>query len=181
MLESVLGNQIAVAAFAALVVAAAVSDLRTYRIPNKIVLAILLVYPVHVAASPAPVDWPMALAIFAGTLAIGFVLFAVKAFGAGDAKLLAATMLWAGPAVAPLALIVCLFAGGIVAGLMLTRARIIIAGALSSVGRESLSEAFLSKHMPYGVPIALGGLFVAWALLTADGTLAPFLQHPEIN
>jgi len=35
--------------------------------------------------------------------------------------------------------------------------------------------------MPYGIAIALGGLFVAWALLTADGTLAPFAERPGIN
>lgn len=181
MIESALGNQVVVAAFAVLLAAAAVSDVRSYKIPNKIVLAILLLYPVHVVVTPLPVDWLMALAVFVASLAIGFVLFATKIFGAGDAKLIAATMLWAGPTLAPLSLLICALSGGAIALLMLSPARFVIAGALSSMGRESASNAVLAKHMPYGVPIALGGLFVAWALLTADGTLAPLVDRPAIN
>lgn len=181
MFESALGNQISVAAFAALLVAAAVSDLRSYRIPNLVVLAILLLYPVHVVVSPLPVDWLVGLAVFAVSLAVGFALFATRIFGAGDAKLIAATMLWAGPVLAPPALLICALSGGVIALVMLSPVRFVIAGALSSMGRESLSEAVLAKHMPYGVPIALGGLFIAWALLTADGTLAPLLERRAIN
>lgn len=181
MIDSALGNQIAVVAFAVLLAAAAVSDIRTYKIPNKVVLGILLVYPLHVALSPVPVDWLMALGVFAISLAAGFVLFATKVFGAGDAKLIAGTMLWAGPVLAPLALLICALSGGVIALVMLSPARFVIANALSSLGRDSLSEAVLAKHMPYGVPIALGGLFVAWALLTADGTLTPLAERPGIN
>lgn len=181
MTESALGNQIAVAAFAVLLAAAAVADVRTYKIPNKIVLGILVVYPLHVILSPVPVDWLMGLAVFAVSLAIGFVLFATKIFGAGDAKLIAAAMLWAGPVLAPLALLICALSGGLIALVMISPARFVIANALSSLGRESLSEAVLAKHMPYGVPIALGGLFVAWALLTAGGTLTPLAERSAIN
>lgn len=181
MTESALGNQIAVAAFAVLLATAAVSDIRTYKIPNKVVLGMLLVYPLHVVLSPVPVDWLMGLAVFGISLGVGFVLFATKIFGAGDAKLIAATMLWAGPVLAPLAVLICALSGGVIALVMLSPARFVIANALSSLGRDSLSEAVLAKHMPYGVPIALGGLFVAWALLTADGTLTPLVERPGIN
>lgn len=181
MVESVFGYQVTVATFAGLLVAAAISDVISYKIPNKLVLGILLVYPLHVALSPVAVDWLAALALFGGTLAIGFILFATKIFGAGDAKLIAATVLWAGPALAPLALLICALSGGLVAIVMLSPLRFAVAGALSSLGRESLSNAVLAKQIPYGVPIALGGLFVAWALLAGAGTVAPFADRPGIN
>lgn len=181
MVESVLGNQIAVGAFAALLVIAAVSDIRTYRIPNNVVLAILLIYPVHAVVSPAPVDWLTGLAVFAAALAVGFVLFATKFFGAGDAKLIAATMLWAGPVLALPALLICALSGGILALILLSPLRFVVVNALSSISRESPGGAAPARQMPYGVPIALGGLFVAWALLTADGTFAPLLERPGIH
>ena len=88
-------------------------------------------------------------------------------FGAGDAKLLAAVMLWAGPALAPLALIVCTLSGGLLALILLSKVRVHLADALSAVGRQAASEAVLSKEMPYGVPIALGGFVVCWALFAS--------------
>lgn len=157
-----------IALFAGLLVFAAMSDVVSYKIPNKAVVAILAVYPVHVLASPAPVDWLLALVVFAITLLIGFGLFATGKFGAGDAKLLATVMLWAGPALAPLALIVCTVSGGLLALIVLSRLRQVFANALSAAGRQAASEALLSKEMPYGVPIALGGLVVCWALFTSS-------------
>lgn len=169
MFESILGYQVTIGMFAGLLLAAAVSDIISYTIPNKIVITILLLYPVYVLVSPFPIAWLASLAVFAGTLGVGFVLFATKVFGAGDAKLLAATMLWAGPKLAPLALLICVLCGGLLALLMLSRLRFVVAGALSSIGKDALGDAVLAKHMPYGVPIALSGIFVGWALLMAAG------------
>jgi Flp pilus assembly protein protease CpaA len=56
-------HQFLMACFFALAIAAALSDLREYRIPNKISLALLALYPLHVLASPVPVEWLMALAV----------------------------------------------------------------------------------------------------------------------
>jgi len=165
MFESVLGHQVTIGLFVGLLLVAAVSDVISYKIPNTVVLSILLFYPVHVLVSPTPVDWLLGLAVFGGTLAVGFVMFATRIFGAGDAKLLAVVMLWAGPVLAPLALIICALSGGVLAMIMLSKARFVVASVLSSMGRDRLSDAFLAKHMPYGVPIALGGVFVGWALL----------------
>ena len=167
MFESVYASQVSVACFVGLLLAAAASDIIFYKIPNVIVLSILLLYPVFVLVTPAEVDWLMGLAVFAGAIVFGMVLTATGVFGAGDAKLLAAVLLWAGPPLAPLALIICALVGGVLAIFMLTRARIIIAAAFSSLGSQTLSNAFLAKEMPYGVAIAAGGLFVAWVLATA--------------
>jgi prepilin peptidase CpaA len=167
MLESVHASQVSVACFVALLLVAAASDVVSYRIPNVVVLAILLLYPVYVLVTPANVDWPWALAVFAVAIVVGMGVSAAGIFGAGDAKLLAAVLLWAGPALAPLTLLVCAITGGVVAVVMMTRARFILAGAFSTLGSETLSNAMLAKNMPYGVAITAGGLFVAWVLLTA--------------
>lgn len=167
MVESALGNHIAIGLFAGLLLMAAASDVISYKIPNKVILAILAVYPVHVLVSPVPVDWLLGLATFAIALALGFALFATGKFGAGDAKLLAAVMLWAGPKLALPTLLICAILGGIVALAMLTPLRLVVASALSSVGRQAASEAVLTKEIPYGVPIALSGLVVCWALFQA--------------
>lgn len=167
MLESVHASQVSVACFVALLLVAAASDVVSYKIPNVVVLAILLLYPVYVIVTPAEVDWPWALAVFAGTIAIGMGLNAAGVFGAGDAKLLAAVLLWAGPVLAPLTLIISLIVGGVISAIMWTRVRFVLAGAFASLGSQTLSNAMLAKNMPYGVAIAAGGLFVAWVLFTA--------------
>ena len=169
MFESVVGNQITIGVFIGLLLVAAVSDVISYKIPNVVVIAVLLFYPVHVLVSPVRVDWVLGLAVFCVSLGIGFGLFATGAFGAGDAKLLGAVMLWAGPTLAPLALIVCALAGGILALVMLSKMRFLIANVLQFLGNERLGDAFLARQMPYGVPIALGGFSIAWALLTTYG------------
>lgn len=181
MFESVLGYQVTVGFFAGLLLVAAVSDIISYKIPNKVVLSIILLYPVLVLVSPHDVDWISGILVASVALAVGFVLFATNKLGAGDAKLIAATMLWAGPVLAPPALLICTLSGGAIALVMLSPARFVIAGALSSLRRGSQRDTFLWKEMPYGVPIALGGLFVAWALLVTDSRLTPLVGRLGIN
>jgi prepilin peptidase CpaA len=166
MLESVQASQVSLACFVALLLVAAASDVVSYKIPNAVVLAILLLYPVYVIVTPADIDWPWALAIFAAAIVVGMGLSAAGIFGAGDAKLMAAVLLWAGPVLALLTLFICVIMGGVLAAIMLTRARFILAGAFSSLGSQTLSNAMLAKNMPYGVAITTGGLFVAWVLMT---------------
>lgn len=165
MFENALASHVSVALFMALLITAALTDIAYYKIPNVIVLAILALYPVYVLVSPAPVDWKWGLGVAAICLAIGFVLFATKIFGAGDVKLATAMLLWAGPALAPWALLICAMIGLVLAVVMLSPLRFVIAGALTSIGQRGLGDSLLAKNMPYGVAISAGGLFVGWALL----------------
>lgn len=169
MIESAFGNHITILLCAVLLVLAAVSDVISYKIPNKVVVAILAIYPVHVLVSPVSVDWLAGLATFAVSLTIGFGLFATGKFGAGDAKLMAAVMLWAGPQLALMTVIICSLLGGLQALIMLSPIRFTIANALSSVGQPAASEALLTREMPYGLPIALSGIFVCWGLFVSSG------------
>jgi prepilin peptidase CpaA len=165
MFESASASQVSVACFVALVLVAAASDIVSYRIPNVVVLMMIVLYPIYVIVTPGEQEWLGSLGIFALTIAVGIPLAHFRIFGAGDMKLLAAILLWAGPVLAPLALLLSTIAGGLVAMLMLTKARFVIASAFVSIGRESLAKVFLAKNMPYGVGLAFGGIFTGWALM----------------
>jgi prepilin peptidase CpaA len=154
-----------IACFVALVLVAAASDIAMYRIPNIVILMIIALYPIYVIVAPGEQEWLWSLGIFALTIAVGIPLAHFKIFGGGDMKLLAVILLWAGPALASPALVLSVVAGGLIAILMLTRVRFLIAGALTSIGRESLGKMFLAKNMPYGVGLAFGGVFVGWGLM----------------
>ena len=86
-----------VAVLPALVVTAAVSDLMTMTIPNRLVLALVAAFAV---AAPLSGMDPWALLAHLGAAAlvllIGFALFAPGWIGGGDAKLAAASALWLG-------------------------------------------------------------------------------------
>ena len=105
-------NQIAAAAFLVLVLTAAINDLRTYRIPNALTLAIVFIYPIFALTSPAEFDWLAVLLIAVAVFAVGFVLFAFGQIGGGDVKLLVGCALWAGPAFIFDFLVVTALAGG---------------------------------------------------------------------
>lgn len=84
--------------FAGLLVIAAASDLKSYRIPNWVCVAIAAAFAVA-APLGMPFDriWPH-VAVGVSVFGIGYLLYALTGMGAGDAKLGAAIGLWIGPA-----------------------------------------------------------------------------------
>ncbi len=163
--ESAYASQISIACFLSLVLVAAATDIVMYRIPNVVVLMILVLFPIYVIAAPGEQEWLWSLGIFALTILVGIPLAHFKIFGGGDVKLLAGILLWAGPALALPTLFIVMVAGGLVSLLMVTNLRFVIANALTSIGRESLGKIFLAKNMPYGVGLAFGGVFTGWGLM----------------
>jgi prepilin peptidase CpaA len=163
-------DHVVIAAFLGLLLVAALSDFRDYLIPNRIVGALLLLYPAHVLASPHPVDWQVALIVGGITFVAGFVLFLFKGMGGGDVKLLTAVALWAG---APhfMAFTVITLIGALVLATALA-ARLAADGARTAEG-FSLGTFFgalrfspiLKMTVPYGVAIATGGMYVGARLL----------------
>ena len=144
-----------IALFSVLVVVAAVSDLRRYLIPNWIPAAIALLWCVW--ALVVPVDPVASLIVGVGVFAAGTVLFAFRAFGGGDVKLLAAVALWAGfPEVLTLIFQIAV-AGGVLSLLWMLSGRVRVALAYYGVPVSSETPA----QVPYGVAIAAGGLIMA--------------------
>ena len=88
-------EMIALAAFAGLVIYAALSDAARLIIPNWISIALAVIFPVSALILGAP---PLTVGLHVvfgfGVLAIGFVLFQFNIIGGGDAKLLAAVSIW---------------------------------------------------------------------------------------
>jgi prepilin peptidase CpaA len=163
-------DHVVIAAFLGLLLAAAMSDFRTFLIPNRYVVALLLLYPAHVLASPVPVEWQVALIIGGVTFVAGFVLFLFKGMGGGDVKLLTAVAVWAGAPSFMEFTLITLIAALVLATTM--AARIAADGARTADG-FSLGMFFgamrfspiLNMTVPYGVAIATGGMYAGARLL----------------
>ena len=85
MTLSSLATYLCLFGFFSLSLACAVTDAQRLKIPNSFTLLIALLYPIFVMSAPIPVDWVSGLAVGAGILAIGFLIFAGGLIGAGVA------------------------------------------------------------------------------------------------
>lgn len=159
-----------------LLIAAAVSDVRRFEIPNKYPIAALALFGVAFVATALTQDiaiWQdasMRALGFIVSFAIGFLLFIFKIMGGGDAKLFMVLGLWFGlPELAGLALYIGL-AGALVG---LTAAAIyLVKDLVSSENAQPLETETVSKgatqmhpfrralrrRVPYGVAICLGAI-----------------------
>lgn len=160
------------AALAAFALSGAVSDIRTRRIPNALVLAGL------VTALVLRAGWGLAplfdgVAAAALALVFGFPLFAIRAFGGGDIKFMVACAAFVGlPLVGLSALFAAAFGGVLAVGMMMhrkvhfvmfLRARDLAKSAFS-LGRSGERMTLQDEGAltaPFGVAIAAGCL-LAW-------------------
>jgi prepilin peptidase CpaA len=131
-----------------ILVIAAVIDVRTFTISNRLNLTVALLAPVYWVAAALPA-WPgMAVQLAGG--AIVFVLLAGAFFagmmGGGDVKLAAALALWFPPAATIKFLVLMSLAGGV-----LTLVLVALHRMRKREGRPGI---------PYGVAIAFGGLAI---------------------
>ena len=136
------------AALAIALLVAAFTDLKSRRIANWLNLAIALGAPLFWWASGMAI-WPD-IAIQLGTALATFaalsILFALRAMGGGDVKLLTALALWIEPMVFLKLLIMMALLGGVLT---------LAFGAWHVMRRRKDRIA-----IPYGVAIALAGLWV---------------------
>ncbi len=165
MLQFLSVDNVIITVFLGHLALAAYFDVREYRIPNRLSLFIAALYPVHVAASAQPVDWVGGLVVAAIVLAVLLALYAFRAVGGGDVKLMTVTAMWAGPAAMAEFLVVTTLVGGLLALLVISSARFGFAGGLEGMGRQGTKNVVLKEALPYGVAIAAGGFFVGGLLL----------------
>jgi len=156
--------------FLGLLALAAINDATEFKIPNRICLAIAALYPVHVLASPVPVDWLGGLAVGGIALAFGIALFALRYMGGGDIKLITVTALWAGPAEILDFVVFSALVGGVMSLIMLSPMRYSLAMIFDKSDDKTSRDALLGSVLPYGVAIALGG-FVVGARLLGNGRI----------
>jgi prepilin peptidase CpaA len=83
--------------FPFLLILAAIWDLATYTIPNRLTVALAATFPVFalfVGMMPIQIGYHLLTGLCA--IVLGFALFALRFVGGGDAKLFAAAALWFG-------------------------------------------------------------------------------------
>jgi prepilin peptidase CpaA len=138
---------------------AAVSDLFTMTIPNMVSLAAAVAF--LILAPLSGLDWfaiGTGLVAASAVFAVCFALFAFNVMGGGDAKLLTATAMWFGYDHSLFVFLTTVaYAGGAVTVLfLLLRSQAHTVMAMGVPLPVSLATA---KKVPYGIAIAIGGLF----------------------
>jgi prepilin peptidase CpaA len=148
--------------FAALLLAAAVWDALSYRIPNLLCLALVATWPFHLSALPVT-GLAGALTAAGIVFAFGCIAWLRGWMGGGDVKLLAIVALWAGWPEIVATFFVISIAGGLLALAMKTPVRRFFGRA--ATGEANVIPAVDAPALPYGIAIACGGWFLAWRLL----------------
>jgi prepilin peptidase CpaA len=156
-------HDVALAGFAALMALAAFEDFRRFTIPNRLSIALSLLWPLYFAAHPGVYGALGALGCGLAVFAAGALLFARGWLGGGDVKLLAAAALWAGPGLTPALLIVTGVLGGVLGLVLLSPLGGYFAGAARRLvgAPQAVPEVGgSSAPVPYGVAIAGAALIV---------------------
>jgi prepilin peptidase CpaA len=152
------------AGFTGLMAVAAVEDLRRLVIPNALILALCVLWPLHLALAPnlTLATGGLAAGCAAAVFVVGAVLFSRGLVGGGDVKLLTAATLWAGPAATPALLVWTGLLGGLLSLALLTpfgsqiaAARPVAPGSSGAAANEAHPVA-----VPYGVAIATAAILV---------------------
>jgi prepilin peptidase CpaA len=176
MFEGSSGRLLAGVVYAALLVAASWSDLRTRRIPNLLVAVLAAGGFVFGMTSQSLLSGALKAA---GGLMTAFLLwialYAIGVLGAGDVKLAAAAGSWLGARGSVEASLLAAMTGGVLALLLLVSQRsagpamqslaIWLGGAVQGRVEPLLRSAGASdrRQLPYGIAIAIGFLIAAWS------------------
>ncbi len=121
---------------------ASYQDIRYRKIPNKVVIAIAFIGGLFVCLNGYFYHIFTSLIV----LAIGTVLFQIKVLAAGDSKLFAAFSLMIAPKY-----------------MLITMCFILLAGGVLAISQWTISKVmkrieWMTKGVPYAVPICLGSL-----------------------
>ncbi|MCJ8517906.1 A24 family peptidase [Pseudorhizobium tarimense] len=141
---------------------AAVSDLFTMTIPNRISVFLLASFAVLAPVSGlALAEISMSAAAGAIVLAVCFGFFSLNMMGGGDVKLLAASAVWFGFSSALGAFIVttALWGGIITLLVMLLRNQ---ANRFAAIEAVVPAQILTAKKVPYGVAIGIAGIMTFW-------------------
>ncbi|MCP4395185.1 MAG: peptidase [Alphaproteobacteria bacterium] len=146
-------------ALAALLLYAAIIDIKTYTIANWISIVIIALFPIILFLNQGLEFMTLLSHLGAGLamLLFGAGLFATGAFGGGDAKLIAALAVWLGwKALMPFLLIMSVV-GGLFTVIILTIRKL-------DLFKETKQEWLIKmrkkdRGVPYGVAISIAGIF----------------------
>ena len=156
--------------YSAILLAAAVGDFRTRRIPNRLV-AFLALAGIAYTVARAPVVPGLLQAgggLVAG-LACWLPFYALGWLGAGDVKLYAAAGAWLGPARAAEGALVAALFGAVLSLIWMMKSQGVKETA-QTLGMAAATPEMLTQStgsgkrstLPYGVAIAFGALWAGW-------------------
>lgn len=144
-------------AFIGLCLQAAAKDVRTLTIPNWMNISIAALF------LPAALVGGLGLSLtgwhlLAGLIAfvVSFGLFAVGAYGGGDAKMIPAVILWMGPEGILPFLFGMALAGGLLSIVLVLARKAVPADIAPGFARSVLAS---DAGIPYGVAIAAGAIY----------------------
>ncbi len=136
---------------------AAIVDVRTFTISNRLNAAIALLAPLYWWSIGLPL-WPDAaiqMGVAAAVFAVLALTFAIGMMGGGDVKLAAALALWFSPTSTVKFLVIMSIAGGLLTVIVLLVHRL-----KPDWQVDENSETKKKPQVPYGVAIAIGGLWI---------------------
>ena len=157
--------------FSTILVAAAIGDLRTRRIPNKLVATLALLGVAYsVARSPVLAGGMSAGGGILVGLACWLPFYMLGWLGAGDVKLYAAAGAWLGPLRSVEGALVAALFGALLSLVWMLKSQGIknvvqtlgMAAATPNLLSPDSSGATARSAMPYGVAIAFGALWAGW-------------------
>ena len=135
------------ALLAIILVAAAIIDIRTFTISNRLNLAVALLAPLYwLSIGMGLAEMGTQVAVAVGVLVLLAIAFYLRMMGGGDVKLASAIALWFAPQGTLRFLIYMSVAGGVL--------------TLAVVGLHKLRKKEGKPEIPYGVAIAFGALTI---------------------
>jgi prepilin peptidase CpaA len=153
-------DSLALLVFPLLMIFAALSDLFTMTIPNRVSLILIAVFfalALYLRLPLATVGLHLSCGL--AMLALTFTMFQMGWIGGGDAKLAAATALWLGwPSLFEYGLTASLIGGALTVAILALRHY--------DLPEKLLSVGFIAKlaekngGVPYGIALALAGLMI---------------------
>jgi len=146
--------------FPLLVIYAAITDLFTMTIPNRISLLLVGGFAGSaVLVGLAPYDLLLHAACGLSVLAVGFIMFAFGWIGGGDAKLAAATALWIGSEQLAEYILTAALCGGVLTLAILSLRSVPLPAV--ALGWDWLTRLHDRRSgVPYGVALAGAALLV---------------------
>ena len=142
---------------AIILVVAAVIDVRTFTISNRLNATVALLAPLYWWSIALPL-WPDAaiqVGVAAAVFAVLAITFYIGMMGGGDVKLAAALALWFSPGSTIKFLVIMSLAGGLLTVIVLIAHRMRPGKIKNSDG-----ETGGKPEIPYGVAIAIGALWI---------------------
>ena len=150
--------------FVLILLACALYDLTSLRIPNYLNAMLVALFAVVVAARPGGVDLVGHGSVFLGVLAFGCFCFYRGYWGGGDVKLYAAAALWMGPELI-ISFVVCVSVlAGVFAVCLLTLRRLLAMPVLTNrswlaaVARPRVLA--VGEGIPFAVPLSLSAFLL---------------------